>query len=312
VQIALLKKACMDALAQSNLPTLDTNDTPSANQNPGILPKVLNTLSALRLFLLLIGLALVSQFFVIVPAGHQGVLLRFGAVQEKVLSEGLHPVLPVRDSVRPMTLRIQSQQFHSEAASRDLQDVEFDVAISWHLEPNQVPRIYQRLGDETKIVSTVIEPALEDGLKAVVAHFRAEELITDRDHVKESLFQLLFERLKIHNIGLNSVDLLQVDFSKQFRLAVEAKQVAEQDAKRAAYDADKARRLAEAKVFLADGQARAQQLLQTSLTPEVLEHEAIEKWNGHLPLVMDHQNLAIDIKSLLKADNKIKEPERRR
>jgi regulator of protease activity HflC (stomatin/prohibitin superfamily) len=302
----------MDALAQRNLPTLDTNDTPSANQNPGILPKVLNTLSVIRLFLLLIGLALVSQFFVIVPAGHQGVLLRFGAVQEKVLSEGLHSVLPGRDSVRPMTLRLQSQQFRSEAASRDLQDVEFDVAISWHLESNQVSRIYQRLGDETKIVSTVIEPALEDGLKAVVAHFRAEELITDRDHVKESLYQLLFERLKSHNIGLDSVDLLQVDFSKQFRLAVEAKQVAEQDAKRAAYEANKARRLAEAKVYLADGQARAQQLLQTSLTPEVLEHEAIEKWNGHLPLVMDHQSLAMDIKSLLKADNKIKEPERRR
>jgi regulator of protease activity HflC (stomatin/prohibitin superfamily) len=302
----------MDALAQCNLPTLDTNDTPSANQNPGILPRVVNTLSALRLFLLLIGLALVSQFFVIVPAGHQGVLLRFGAVQEKVLSEGLHSVLPGRDSVRPMTLRLQSQQFRSEAASRDLQDVEFDVAISWHLESNQVSRIYQRLGDETKIVSTVIEPALEDGLKAVVAHFRAEELITDRDHVKESLYQLLFERLKSHNIGLDSVDLLQVDFSKQFRLAVEAKQVAEQDAKRAAYEANKARRLAEAKVYLADGQARAQQLLQTSLTPEVLEHEAIEKWNGHLPLVMDHQSLAMDIKSLLKADNKIKEPERRR
>jgi regulator of protease activity HflC (stomatin/prohibitin superfamily) len=161
-------------------------------------------------------------------------------------------------------------------------------------------------------VSTVIEPALEDGLKAVVAHFRAEELITDRDHVKESLYQLLFERLKSHDIGLDSVDLLQVDFSKQFRLAVEAKQVAEQDAKRAAYEAVKARRLAEAQVYLADGQARAQQLLQTSLTPGVLKHEAIEKWNGHLPLVMDHQSLAVDIKSLLKAENKIKEPERRR
>jgi regulator of protease activity HflC (stomatin/prohibitin superfamily) len=302
----------MDALAQRNLPTLDTNDTSSANQDPGIQKRVVNTVSVLRLFLMLIALALVSQFFVIVPAGHQGVLLRFGAVQEKVLSEGLHPVLPGRDSVRPMTLRIQTQQFRSEAASRDLQDVEFDVAISWHLEPNQVSRIYRRLGDEIKIVSTVIEPALEDGLKSVVAHFRAEELITDRDRVKESLYQLLFDRLKSHNIGLDSVDLLQVDFSKQFRLAVEAKQVAEQDAKRAAYEAVKARRLAEAKVYLADGQARAQQLLQTSLTPEVLEHEAIEKWNGHLPLVMDHESLAIDIKSLLKSDNKIKELERRR
>jgi regulator of protease activity HflC (stomatin/prohibitin superfamily) len=302
----------MDALAEHHQPTLDPHSSSSTNQSAGMLPKLFNALSALRLFLLLIGLAFISQFFVIVPAGHQGVLMRFGAVQERVLTEGLHPILPVRDSVTAMTLRVQSQKFRSEAASRDLQDVGFDVAVSWHLQPNQVARIYQRLGDGSTIENTIIEPALEDGLKAVVAHFRAEELITDRDHVKKSLNQVLSDRLKSYDIGLDSVDLLQVDFSKQFRLAVEAKQVAEQDAKRAEYEAVKARRLADAKVFLADGQARAQQLLQSGLTPEVLEHEAIEKWNGHLPLVMDHESLAIDIKSLLKADNKLKAPDRRR
>jgi prohibitin 1 len=85
---------------------------------------------------------------------------------------------------------------------------------------------------------------------------------------------------------LDDVDLLQIDFSERFREAVEAKQVAVQEAKRAEFEAIRAQRQADARVYLARGQAQAQQLLQSGLTPEILEHEAIEKWNGHLPLVV--------------------------
>jgi regulator of protease activity HflC (stomatin/prohibitin superfamily) len=136
-----------------------------------------------------------------------------------------------------------------------------------------------------------------------VASFRAEELITQREQVKVALRHLLEQRLADQDLGLDAVDLLQVDFSEPFRQAVEAKQVAEQDARRAEYEAVKAQRLAEARVFQAEGEARAQKLLQTGLTPEVLEHQAIEKWNGHLPLVMSRDTpRGLNFKSLLKAD----------
>lgn len=80
-------------------------------------------LTPVRLVLLLLALLLVSQFFVVVPAGSRGVLLRFGAVQQRVLGEGLHPLLPGVESVRPLNVRVQSLSVRSEAASRDLQDV---------------------------------------------------------------------------------------------------------------------------------------------------------------------------------------------
>jgi regulator of protease activity HflC (stomatin/prohibitin superfamily) len=309
----------MDALADHDRPALDSapaTQTPAEATNPGLsqglLPRASHALSALRLVLLLLALALASQFFALVPAGHEGVLLRFGAVQPQVLSEGIHPILPGRDRLTPLSLRLQSRQFRSEAATRDLQDVGFDVAVTWHLQPGLGARTYQRLGDGAAMVSTVIEPAVEDGLKAVVASFRAEELITQREQVKAALRQLLEQRLAAQNLGLDAVDLLQVDFSEPFRQAVEAKQVAEQEARRAEYEAMKAQRLAQARVFQAEGEARAQQLLQSGLTPEVLEHQAIEKWNGHLPLVMGHEGLALDVKSLLKAEQRQTKRERRR
>lgn len=304
----------MEALADEQLPIVPVGNAPvgdGATTTTAVTPPVeapqraRNALSALRLSALLLGLLLISKFFVVVPAGERGVLLRFGAVEERVLGEGLHPVLPLRDTVKRLSARVQSLNLRSEAASRDLQDVAFDVAMSWHILPDEVPQVYRRLGNEAAIISTVIEPALEDGLKAVVASFTAEQLITERSAVKEALRQLLKGRLSRYDLALDGADLLQVDFSEPFRQAVEAKQVAEQDAKRAEYEAAKARRLADARVYQAEGEARAQQLLRVGLTPEVLQRQVIEKWNGNLPLVMGGEAVnSLDLKSLLKAEKK--------
>lgn len=260
-------------------------------------------LSPGRLVLLLLALLLVSQFFVVVPAGSRGVLLRFGAVQERVLGEGLHPLLPGVESVRPLSVRLQSLSLRSEAASRDLQDVRAEVTLSWHLRPERVAAIYGQLGEEEAIVRHLIQPAIDDGLQAVVARLTAEELITERSVLKRGLAELLQARLAANDLALDAVDLVQLDFSPGFRQAVEAKQVAEQDARRAQFEALKAQRLAQARVHAAEGEARAQQLLQAGLTPELLEHQRIEKWNGRLPLVVSREPVrGLNLKALLKAD----------
>ena len=285
-----------------------TVDGPVTGQGSEASPKlkrVRNALSALRLFSVMLCLALLSRFFVVVPAGERGVLMQFGAVQERILEEGIHPLVPLAQSVQRLSVRVQSFSTDTEAASRDLQDVAAQVALNWHLAPEAVNVIYQRIGGTTQITSSVIRPAIEDSIKAVLASFTAEQLVTERSQVKEAIGDLLSQRLAHYNLVLDDVDLLQVDFSERFREAVEAKQVAEQEAKRAEFEAIRAQRQADARVYLARGQAQAQQLLQAGLTPEILEHEAIEKWNGHLPLVVGQDAVGrFDFKSLIKADRR--------
>lgn len=262
-----------------------------------------NWLSPVRLVILLLVLLAISQFLVVVPAGERGVLLRFGAVQEVVLGEGLHPVVPGALSVRSMSVRLQTLSLRSEAASRDLQDVVAEVTLSWHLRPERVAVIYRQLGDEASILHNLIEPAIDDSLQAVVARLTAEELITERAVLKQGLANVLGARLAANELVLDAVDLVQLEFSSRFRQAVEAKQVAEQDARRAEFEALKARRLAQARIHAAEGEARAQQLLQAGLTPELLEHQRIEKWNGRLPLVVSREPVrGLNFKALLKAD----------
>jgi regulator of protease activity HflC (stomatin/prohibitin superfamily) len=264
-----------------------------------------NALSALRLFAILLIVALLSTFIVVVPIGERGVLLRFGAVQDTVLGEGIHLLPPAIYSVKSISVRIESHQQKSEAATRDLQDIKIDLAVQWHLPPDHIQRVYQNLGDSQEIVSKVLDPAVEDSLKTIVASLTAEQLITERTSFHQELEQLLSDRLATFGLALDGVDLIQLDFSDRFRAAVEAKQVAEQDARRAAYEAARAQRQAAARVYQAEGEAKAQELLQNGLTAQLLQRQAIEKWDGKLPLVVSNDNLPlINLQDLLKADRK--------
>ncbi|MBD2098407.1 prohibitin family protein [Trichocoleus sp. FACHB-591] len=257
---------------------------------------------ASRVLIAVLLAALLSTFFVIVNAGERGVLMQFGRVQEPVLGEGIHLIVPGINTVKKLSVRVQNQEISAEASSKDLQDVYTDVALNWHIIPEEVDKIFQQIGDEATVVTTIINPAVEEVLKAVVAMYTAEEVITKRGEVKAAVDQALTTRLGTYHIAVDDISLVHVHFSKRFSNAVEAKQVAEQEAKRAEFVALKAAREAKAKVNLAKGEAEAQNLLREGLTPELLQKQAIEKWNGNLPLIMgdDGSSKLLDLKQLVK------------
>ena len=241
---------------------------------------------AVQLTLLIVFLAFLSKFFVIVNAGERGVLMQFGKVQEQVLGEGLHLIFPTVYTVKKLSVRVQKQESSAEASSKDLQDVFTDVALNWHIIPDEANAIFQQIGDEKEVVARIIAPAVEEVLKAVMAKYTAEEIITKRGEVKAAVDEFLTLRLLTYHIAVDDISLVHVHFSERLSDAVEAKQIAEQEAKRGEFLALKAVKEAEAKVNLAKGEAEVQRLLRDNLTPELLERQAIEKWDGKLPLIV--------------------------
>jgi regulator of protease activity HflC (stomatin/prohibitin superfamily) len=245
-------------------------------------------------------LVLLSSFFVVVNAGERGVLMRFGNVQDEILDEGLHVIIPIVNTVQKLSVRVQNQEISAEASSKDLQDVYTDVALNWHIIPEEVNLSFQQIGDQQATITRIINPAVEEVLKAVMAKYTAEEIITRRGEVKASVDELLTVRLKPYHIDVDDLSLVHVHFSNRFSDAVEAKQIAEQEAKRAEFVALKAIREAEATVNLAKGQAEAQRLLRENLTSELLQKQAIDKWNGILPQVIgDDTRKVIDLNQLI-------------
>lgn len=266
-----------------------------------------DTFLASRIFLVLTLTFLLANCLVIVHAGERGVLMTFGKIQEQVLDEGIHIIIPIVDTVEKLSVRVQKQEISAEASSKDLQDVFTDVALNWHINPEETNLIFQQIGNQNSIIDRIINPAVEEVLKAVMAEYTAEEIITKRRAVKAEVDNFLTERLTPYHLAVDDISLVHVHFSERFGEAVEAKQIAEQEAKRAGFMAIKAAKEAEAKVNLARGEAEAQGLIRTTLTNELLKKQAIEKWDGKLPLFMgDKSNhfLELELDDLLKNRNK--------
>ncbi|MEB3829565.1 prohibitin family protein [Phormidium sp. CCY1219] len=236
--------------------------------------------------ILLFILAAAFKPFVIINAGQRGVLMKFGKVQEGILDEGIHPIMPIVTSVETMSVRVQKNEIEAEAASKDLQYVTMNVALNWRVDPARVNTIYQTIGDESEIVNRIISPAVSEVVKAATAKKNAEEIITKRTELKLEIDNQIQERLSEYSVLINDISLVDIQFSPEFAKAIEAKQIAEQEAKRASFIALKAEQEAQADINRAKGQAEAQRLLRESITAQLLQKQAIEKWDGQFPMVM--------------------------
>ncbi|EHC19347.1 prohibitin family protein [Fischerella thermalis] len=231
-------------------------------------------------------LAFIFRPFTIVNAGERGVVMQFGKVQDRVLDEGIHPIMPVITSVRKLNVRVAKNSFKADAASRDLQKVTTELAVNWHIDPTRINKVFQKVGDNEQIVLGIMTPAVSEVLKAATAKKTAEEIITKRTELKQEIDNDLKTRLAAYGVIVDDVSLVDFAFSPEFSRAIEAKQIAEQEAKQAEFIAKRATQEAQADINRAKGQAEAQKLLRLTLTPELLQKQAIEKWDGHFPTVM--------------------------
>lgn len=247
----------------------------------------------MRLVLIIGAILVLFLFFrpwVQVGAGERGVVMNFGAVQEDVLGEGLHFRVPIMQTVVRVDVKVQKATTDAAAASSDLQDVSSTVAINYHIMPDKANVVYQSIGVGFK--ERIIDPAVQEVVKAVTAKYTAEELITKRPAVSDAMKATLTERLMLHNIAVDAFSIVGFSFSKVFMEAIEAKQTAEQLALKARRDLERIKIEAEQKVTAAKAEAEALRLQRANISPDLIELrkieanlKAIDKWNGILPQV---------------------------
>lgn len=273
---------------------------------------------------ILIVVLLVNVLFGIttISEGHVGIVTAFGSAQDKILEPGFH-VVGIGKSVKEMDTRWQKYSFETSAFSKDIQQVDVKMSMSFMLMKSGALEMYKTVG--TDYADKIMLPTAMDALKSTFAKYSAEELISNRDNISSEVLLAIATQLEFYSLSVREVAIEDVDFTDAFTNAIEEKQVATQrklqveteqeqqtliaeaEAERAKIaaetEAEKVRIAAEAEAeavkLAADAEAYRLKMESEHITDATLQKELINRWDGKLPSVTGGATSILSLDSYL-------------
>jgi len=233
--------------------------------------------------------------FAIVPAGHRGVVLWWGSVENRIMGEGLNFKAPIAENVIKVDVKVQPHPFKEiDASSKEYQNVKMTGMMNFHIDPSFVNDLYQKVGLD--FADKVIDPAFNDFVKEVVPTYPIGEILPKREEIRQRAMKKLGDNLSRYHVIVDDIYFANIRFSPEYEGAIEAKQVAQQQVEtqkqvlaqrgiEAQQKVATAKGEAESILVVAQGQAKANDALSRSISPILVQYKSIEKWNGILPQV---------------------------
>jgi prohibitin 1 len=208
---------------------------------------------------------LLNNFIYTVPAGSRGLIIdRINGVSDEVYGEGTHFMVPVKERVQIMNARINKFDIKSnESQSKDMQLVNLKLRVLYRPVEAKLPYIYDKLGVD--FAQQVLPSVGNEVLKAVVARYNADQLLSQRKQVSDDIRSDLIDRLREYGIRLDDVSLTHLTFSREFSRAIEDKQVAQQKSERAKYLVERAEQDRIRAVVTGSADAEAAQLVSDAI-----------------------------------------------
>lgn len=255
-----------------------------------------------------------------VPAGHVGLVYQFGEIVGET-QDGAQ-FIPPWQSLRTVNVQVQYARFHEPskedkdalgevaAASSETQNVFFDVTVNYQLDHGRVKELYTNVGPQW--FDRLIPSRVQQFFKAEIVNYAAVDVTTHREQIRADVTKALDDELNTFGISVVAIQVDNVHYNTEFESAIEQKQVATQDALRAEAvvaqkEAEARQKVAEAEgdaqstVTRAKGQSEANRELAASLTPALLQSQAIAKMDGlKVAILPSGGNFLLDPANLLK------------
>ncbi|KAK7256970.1 hypothetical protein RIF29_30613 [Crotalaria pallida] len=195
-----------------------------------------------------------------VDGGQRAVLFdRFRGILDQTVGEGTHFLIPWVQKPYIFDIRTRPHTFSSISGTKDLQMVNLTLRVLSRPDTDRLSVIVQNLGLEYD--EKVLPSIGNEVLKAVVAQFNADQLLTERPHVSRLVRDSLVQRAKDFNIVLDDVAITHLSYGAEFSRAVEQKQVAQQEAERSKFVVMKAEQERRAAIIRAEGESDSAKLI---------------------------------------------------
>lgn len=211
------------------------------------------------------GAFTVSQCLYNVDGGERAVMfdsLR-GGIRDDVRSEGTHFLIPVVQRPIIIDVRTKPREIPSVTGTKDLQMVNIKMRVLWRPVVEELPKLYRELG--TDFDERVLPSIGNEVLKSVVAQYNAEELLSKREEVSLRIKQEMTKRARNFHLTLDDISITHLTFGTEFMKAIEAKQVASQEAERQQWVVKKAEQERQAVVMRAEGEAEAASIITQAM-----------------------------------------------
>jgi len=240
------------------------------------IPKII-IFSVIGLFLLITIFASITT----VRSGEVGLKVRFGKIIDSSLKEGINVKVPYIEKIVKVNIKVQKVELETESSSKDLQTITTQLAVNFKVDGSKASSLYKTVGNSYK--DTILVPAIQESIKAVISEYTAEQTITMRNEVSDKCLNEIQTKVEKYGIIITDFNIIDLDFSKAYNQAIEEKQVAEQKVLTAKQELEKTKIEAEKKIVEAEATKKSNELLKQTLTDEVIAKQFIEKWNGQLP-----------------------------
>ncbi|KAG5574607.1 hypothetical protein H5410_054741 [Solanum commersonii] len=207
-----------------------------------------------------IGATVLNSSLYTVDGGQRAVLFdRFRGVIDDTVGEGTHFLVPWLQKPFIFDIRTRPHTFSSVSGTKDLQMVHLTLRVLSRPEVSRLPYIFKNLGLEYD--EKVLPSIGNEVMKAVVAQFNADQLLTERPQVSALVRESLIRRAKDFNIVLDDVAITHLSYGAEFSKAVEQKQVAQQEAERSKFVVMKAEQERRAAIIRAEGESESAKLI---------------------------------------------------
>ncbi len=236
--------------------------------------------------LLLIAFIVICNPIAIVGVGERGVKVTLGKVSPHSYTEGIHLITPFISKIKNMNVKTQKTYIETDLYTKDIQQAKISYVINFNLQPQNAHNMYREVG--TGYVDMVLIPVAEGTIKDVIGKWNAQDLVANRETATVDILRKLQKQLAPRYIDVTGFQITDINYSSVFEKSIESKVTAEQDALKAKNRTVQIQEEAKQKIITAEAEAKSMAIRANALTQNkaLVEYEAVQKWDGHLPQYM--------------------------